>query len=79
MSTSIEAAGQSADGPGSYGLVYVYGVEYRPGQEVPVEDELGVVARDELAGGYTGIEIIRGAEQRFRSLGHGPIRSELDI
>ena len=78
MSSSIEAAGQSGDGPGSLELVYIGEVAYKPGQEVPVQDPVSETG-SESAGGYPGIETIRGAEQRFRSLGHGPTRSELDV
>ena len=78
MSSSIEATGQLADGHDNLGPVWIDEVAYKPGQEVPVQDPVSETG-SELAGGYPGIETIRGAEQRFRSLGHGPTRSELDV
>jgi len=58
--------------------VYVHERPYWPGDEIPVEDELGMAIGNKPTG-FPSIEIFRNPDQRFQNLGRGPTRSELQI
>lgn len=75
MST-IEAAYPLLDGPNDSPLVYVRGVGYRPGQEVPIEDPWGVPL-DGQASDKSKIETVQDPDLLLRRIGKGPTRSEL--
>ena len=77
MSSPIEATGQLAAGHDALEPVWIDGIAYMPGQEVPLKDPLSEIGDGPT--GHSGIEIPRVAERRFRDLGRGPTISELDI